>query len=545
MAEQMYDVLYVDDEASNLRIFRAAFRKYYSVHTARSGEDALQLLKEQPVDIVVTDQRMPGMTGVEFLEKVIELYPDVIRIILTGFSDVEDIIYALNRCGVYRYLVKPWDREEMKHTLDKALEAVQLRKDKEALLERLQKVNSELEKRVEERTRELRKAKERAEEASRAKQTFLSTMSHEIRTPLNAIVGITNLLKSGELTGEQRENVDILGFSSHHLLLLINDILDLSKIESGKVHVEKSPFRPKDILEAIVRSFKTPAKEKGLEIKLEYRDEVADALLGDSMRFGQIFSNLLSNSVKFTEKGGINVRVFCDTLQNGKHLFTVEIQDTGIGISEDKLDYIFRDFTQASADTTRRFGGTGLGLSISKRLVEMLDGTIEVNSVENEGSTFRFSIAFEKTSLSKKPTIKLNGKEFAEDLKGSKILVAEDNLLNQKVISKFLSLWNATVEIVENGEEAIEKVKTDQYDLVLMDLQMPIMDGYEAARNIRKLKPATVAEIPIIALTASALTSEQDKVKKSGMDDFVAKPFEPEDLLLKIKSHLMKWEDSH
>ncbi len=544
MPEQMYDVLYVDDEASNLRIFRAAFRKYYSVHTARSGEEALQLLKERPVDIVVTDQRMPGMTGVEFLEKVIALYPDVVRIILTGFSDVEDIIYALNRCGVYRYLVKPWDREEMKHTLDKALEAVQLRKDKEALLERLKKVNSELEKRVEERTKELRKAKEKAEQASRAKQTFLSTMSHEIRTPLNAIVGTTNLLKSSELTVEQKENVEILGFSSQHLLSLINDILDLSKIESGKVHVEKAAFRPKEVLESIVKSFKIPASEQGLELNIHYQNNIPNALLGDALRLRQITTNLLSNAIKFTEKGSIEVRVAYNPTENNKRVLTVEVEDTGIGISEDKLAYIFEDFTQASADTTRKFGGTGLGLSISKRLVEMLKGSIQVESKLGIGSTFRFSIAFEETSINGLRRVAENGTSPStnDDLKNKRILVAEDNLINQKVISKFLSLWNATVEIVENGEDALQKMQEDSYDLILMDLQMPFMDGYESAKRIRLLGSQYYNNIPIIALTASALSSEQDKVKKAGMDDFVVKPFDPEDLLHKIKIHLLKQE---
>jgi len=550
MADKKYNILYLDDEESNLRIFRAAFKQFYNIFPAKSGMEGLEILKNNKIHLIITDQRMPKMTGVEFLEKVIPDHPDTIRIILTGFSDVEDIIRALNKCGIYRYIVKPWNREEMKLTIDKAVETWQLRQDNFDLLDELKEINNSLEEKIKARTEELTlanteliKAKEKAEDASRAKERFLSTMSHEIRTPLNAIIGASHLLKQSGLDPEQSENVEILHFSARNLLTLINDILDLSKIEAGKVELEHAPFNLQVLLNGVHKTLLPRAQEKNLELVEEYDPQLPAVVTGDEVRLGQVLTNLLGNAVKFTESGYVKTTVQVLEQDTGQAQLKVTVSDTGIGIAPDMLDKVFEDFSQGSSDTTRKFGGTGLGLAITRKIIGMYNSQIEVQSELGKGSAFSFEITLKKAAEGELAfAIEENTGGTAEkDLDGFRILVVEDNKFNQAIARKFLKSWNAEVVIANNGIEAINVLQNDRsFRVILMDIQMPEMDGYEASRKIRSFPQPYYQEVPIIALSASTLSGEREKVVEVGMNDYVMKPFNPERLYMKIAQHAGK-----
>ena len=388
--------------------------------------------------------------------------------------------------------------------------------------------------------REIVVAKEKAEEASNAKAQFVSTMSHEIRTPLNAVVGITHLLLTEDPKPEQIKNLRTLQFSANNLLALINDILDFSKIESGKIELEEIEYDIKELLERLFSMFEFKAAEKSIDLTMNISDGLPHMVKGDPVRLNQILVNLLSNAIKFTDIGGVNlsVEVVEETASKIEVKFTVT--DTGIGIPKDKLSNIFESFTQASADTSRKYGGTGLGLSISKRLAEMQGGELTVESTPGKGSAFTVNMSFEK-SLSR-PDVKVGELEDKEEvnISGSRILLVEDNEVNQMVANQFLKRKDISSEVADNGLIALEKIKSKQFDLILMDLQMPEMDGFEAAKRIRSYPDTYFKEIPIIALTASTMSEVRRKVFASGMNDFISKPFVPETFYECLYKYLRK-----
>ncbi len=376
--------------------------------------------------------------------------------------------------------------------------------------------------------REIVVAKEKAEEASKAKAHFLSTMSHEIRTPLNAVVGIAYLLLQQDPKPEQIKNLQTLQFSANNLLALINDILDFSKIESGKIEIERIEYDIKLMLERLYAMLEFKAVEKNIDLGMHISPALPVKVKGDPTRLNQIITNLVSNAIKFTEIGGVNISV--DVMEETTKNIAVKITvtDTGIGIPKEKLHNIFDSFTQASADTSRKYGGTGLGLSISKKLAEMQGGNITVESTLGKGSAFTVHLTMEKAS-SNSPAEKAEVFEWENfDISGSVVLLVEDNEVNQLVAKQFLKNKEIKVDVANNGMVALEKIKSMDYDLVLMDLQMPEMDGYEAAAKIRSFKERYFQEIPIIALTASTMSEVRRRVLESGMNDYISKPFVPD-----------------
>jgi PAS domain S-box-containing protein len=386
---------------------------------------------------------------------------------------------------------------------------------------------------------ELIKAKELAEASVKAKEQFISTMSHEIRTPMNAVIGMTNLLLQEKPQPQQIEYLNVLQSAAKNLLLLINDILDFSKIEAGKISFEKIDFDLRDAINNIYTIYSYSAKEKDLLLQLNY-DDTIPLLVGDPTKLSQILTNLISNAIKFTEKGTVQISVKLAAIKHNNFILEFQVTDTGIGIPQDKIDTIFESFTQASIDTTRKFGGTGLGLTISKNLVLLQGGTIEVKSKVDIGTTFTFTLPFTKSLVKALPAITLKNiheGNTSHDLEGVRVLVAEDNEANRYVISRFLQNWKVNYTFAVNGREVVEKVQTQQYDLIFMDLHMPEIDGYEATRQIRALPNPYYQQIPIIALTASALTDVGEMIENLGMNDFLLKPFEPNDLFQRIAIH--------
>lgn len=386
--------------------------------------------------------------------------------------------------------------------------------------------------------RELLKAREVAEHSARARGTFLANMSHEIRTPMNAILGFTELLYETELTAEQRGYVDSIHFSGENLLVIINDILDISKIRSGRMTIEKCDFNMREVTNGILAVMSPKAAEKGLELTCSVDTVVPETLTGDPVRLNQILTNLISNALKFTESGSVSVTIGAKVLETDGVLVEMAVADTGIGIPEDKQAMIFDKFVQASDDTTRKFGGTGLGLTIVKHLVEMQDGKIWLASKPGSGTTFYVQIPFGRSTVHSKPS----GKQAPvpsglEKLRGAKILLAEDNSVNQLLARKVLEKAGCTVQIAANGVEALHLLQNGIYDVVLMDIQMPEMDGYETARRIREFS-GSQSRIPIIAMTAHAFGSDVARSLAVGMDDYISKPFKSHELYEKILKHL-------
>ena len=372
-------------------------------------------------------------------------------------------------------------------------------------------------------------AKGIAESALQSKQQFLANMSHEIRTPMNAILGFTKILLKADLEPKQKEYLDAIKASSDGLLVLINDILDLAKVDAGKMTFEQLPFKMDFSLSKMHQVFDLKIKEKNLELVKEYDNKIPVVLIGDSVRLHQILLNLLSNAVKFTPKGKITVAVRLLKEDNENATIEFAITDTGIGIPEDKLESIFENFQQATSSISLAFGGTGLGLAISKQLVEKQGGTIAVKSKVNEGSTFSFTLSFQKPNgANKEESAEV---ELEKEIKDIKILVVEDIKLNQLLMRTILDDFKFKYDIADNGKIAIEKMQTETYDIILMDLQMPEMNGFEATEYIRNTMKS---KIPIIALTADVTTFNVEKCKAVGMNDYVSKPLDERILHTKI-----------
>ncbi|MDI6033475.1 response regulator [Flavobacterium sp. LB2P84] len=374
-----------------------------------------------------------------------------------------------------------------------------------------------------------------AENAVKAKQQFLSNMSHEIRTPMNAIIGFTKVLLRTDITDKQKEYLNAIKISGDALIVLINDILDLAKVDAGKMTFEKTPFKMKSSIAAMLHLFETKIQEKNLKLVKEYDSKIPDVLVGDPIRLHQIILNLVSNAVKFTSKGKITVSVDLLHEDDDKVILKFAVTDTGIGISEEKIGTIFENFQQASSGTSRLYGGTGLGLAIVKQLIEPQSGTIRVNSTIHKGSTFSFTLPFQKTNSNVELENELA--EIDSEIKNIKVLVVEDIALNQLLMKTLLDDFGFELDIAENGKIAIEKLQEKDYDIILMDLQMPEMNGFEATKYIRNTMHST---IPIIALTADVTTVDLDKCKAVGMNDYIAKPVDETVLYNKIIGTLKK-----
>ena len=380
--------------------------------------------------------------------------------------------------------------------------------------------------------RELLRERQRAEQTAQTMSDFISMMSHEIRTPLSAIMGVGPLLGITELSPQQEKLVRILRSSSENLLSLVNQLLDFGKIEAGKVSLEERTFNLRQLVHGILDGFRVKATE-GVDLEAHLDEKLPGQLLGDPVKIGQILNNLVANAVKFTSQGSVTVTVEVRELAADAVSIEIQVADTGIGIAADRLPHIFDDFTQASYDIGMKYGGTGLGLAISKRLVELHGSRITVESELGEGTTFRFDLRLKIPPEAAEPA-----SPAGEPLKGLRVLVADDNEVNVYVLTGFLRGWGAEPDVVTNGRQAVERVQEKDYDLVLMDLTMPELDGYAATRQIRALPDPKFQRLPIFAVSASIRVDPQHEVEAAGFTDFVGKPISPDILFAKILRHI-------
>ncbi|MFD2743744.1 MULTISPECIES: response regulator [Sphingobacterium] len=526
------NLLILDDREENIISLRALLEELDDLHIIAHTDpnEALKVCWHEDITIAMVDVQMPEMNGFEFVS-LLKSHPKtnhIMTIMVTAISKEERYLLEGLRSGAIDYLYKPLNPEITRAKVKSFVHQIRLQ-------EEIKQKNLALEV----SGKELLLAKEEAEHARKSKELFLANMSHEIRTPINGIMSVIHVLKTSKLSTEQLEWVNILDNASQSLLVIINDILDLSRIDSGKFKIEMEDFSLSKFIDNMDRMFKIKADHKDLRFLIEKEGNLPDNVVFDALRLQQIITNFISNSLKFTEKGTITLHIkLVESDQQGYRIrFTVT--DTGIGIRTDHLPKIFQPFEQGDGAITKRYGGTGLGLAIVKQLAELLDGTVGSESNVGQGSSFYFE-AWLKKSKTNQPQKPNEPYINFPKLEGVHILVAEDNDLNAFMLAHMLKTWNCQVDIVKNGQQALDAVLQKNYDLVLMDTHMPVMSGFDAIKAIKELEDTDKKNIPIITISASVLAHEQAAAYEVGARYVIVKPFDPVDLYSRITSLVLE-----
>jgi two-component system, sensor histidine kinase and response regulator len=475
---------------------------------------ALEWLQHNSADLIIVDYVMPKMDGIQFIENFrCNTGQANVPIVMVTSTANKEVCYQALQVGATDFLKKPIDNIEFLTRVRNLL----------ALQQHIKKTEEYA---------------ARAEAADQAKSNFLANMSHEIRTPMNAILGLSQLALRHDLAPRQHEYLTKIHGAAHSLLGIINDILDFSKIEAGCMSLETIDFDLEKIFSDLSSTLQIRVSEKKLAFVQDIPAEIPRNLVGDPLRFGQVLLNLCSNAIKFTMKGEVRITASVQEWRADRVLIRFEVNDTGIGMTEEQMGRLFKSFNQADQSTSRRFGGTGLGLAISKKLVDMMNGEIGVFSQYGQGSTFWVTISFgigvpmQHTDCPPKPP----ETEKSDQLRGLHLLLVEDNELNQMVAQEFLEQAGVKVTIASDGKAGVEAVKNGAFDAVLMDIQMPVMDGYDATREIRK--DPRFKTLPIIALTANAMTGDCDLALAAGMDGYIPKPIDSEQMFSVLRQHL-------
>ncbi|MCK3685253.1 response regulator [Maribellus sp. YY47] len=513
-------ILIVDDLLENLISLESILDDFdIDIVRATSGMEALKLTMKNEFALVILDVQMPEMNGYETLELMRQRkktrYVPVIFVSAIHQSDLH-IIKGIET-GAVDFIPKPVIPDVLRGKVKIFLDLYNQRVRLDHLLREMEVANMNL-----------KIAKEKAEEATRVKSMFLANMSHEIRTPLNGVIGISRLLQKSGLNEEQQDLTNIIAKSGENLMLIINDILDFSKIESGQIQFENISFQLKEMVNNVYLLLRFKAEEKGIDFSYTIDQNVPSVLCGDPLRINQILMNLVNNAIKFTPHGKVEIRIeLVDEFeQSARILFRVI--DTGIGISEEGKQVLFKEFRQTESSMSRKYGGTGLGLAISKNLVNLMNGEINVISDEGKGSEFYFRLPLKKSTVEERE--KELKYQLPEDIR---ILIAEDNLINQKVFKLSLKQLGYNSDIAQNGREAYDMHIADPYDIIFMDMQMPELDGLEATSMIREYEKENVnfPHTYIAAVTANSLTEDKNNCIDAGMNNFLSKPFSEKDLI--------------
>jgi len=506
-------------------------KRGFNVFTASSGKAALEIIGKEKIDGMIIDLEMPIMDGTMLLDLIKKDKKNLLTqiMILSGTNDLDKVARVIKK-GANDFMKKPFSNEELILKIDKMMQDVKQQKVIKEQEEALFKKNKELERKY----KELEIANKKIKAANKSKSNFLSVMSHEIRTPLNAIIGFVQLLKKDETDPKKQKYLETVDKSSQMLTNVINDILDISKIESGKFKLEMTSFNPKEEFHLLYMLFEQSAILKGVELVDNISPSLPQFLKSDILRIKQILSNLLSNAIKFTPSGkkiSLNIE-----FNKEKSTLMCEVQDEGIGISKENVVNVTKAFTQADDSTSRKYGGTGLGLSIVKNLLKLFHSTLIIKSELGSGSSFSFELDVEIVKTIENQTTEIDSSNI--HFENKKILVAEDNKTNQMLINILLDDMNIDVTMANDGLEVQTLYEKDSYDMVLMDINMPNMNGIDAMLEIKKLQKKINKFIPIVALTANAISGDKQKYIRLGFDDYLAKPLDNTELVTTLNKYL-------